>query len=117
MNFDINIHRSLAALLISSVWLLSGCSGEPSNADIENALAVNAARDTSQMEQLSRGSSQALILQMHAARKLGCKPDTAAAYVCNVELVLPPPRGVRTRTNASLPLVQGPEGWSISRSK
>lgn len=52
---------------------------------------------------------------MHAARKLGCKPDAAAAFVCDVELDLTPPRGVRTRTNASLRFVQGSDGWAVAR--
>ena len=115
MKFDFHTHGPLASLLIASTWLLAGCSGEPGNADIEKALAIHAAQGTAQMEQLSRGSSQGFMPQVHAARKLGCKPDTVAAYVCDVELDLTPPRGVRTRTNASLRFVQGSDGWSVSR--
>ena len=115
MNFNLNTLCPLAALLIASVWLLVGCSGEPGNADIERALAVQAAQGTARMEQLSKGSSQAFMPAVHAARKLGCKPDTAAAFVCDVELDLTPPRGVRTRTNASLRFVQGSDGWAVAR--
>ncbi|RYI18360.1 MAG: hypothetical protein EON48_09780 [Acetobacteraceae bacterium] len=114
-NFKYNTHGPLAALLIGSAWLLAGCSGEPGNADIEKALTVNAAQGNVQMEQLSKGSSQAFMPQVHAARKLGCKPDTSAAFVCDVELDLTPPRGVRTRTNASLRFVQGSDGWAVAR--
>ena len=115
MNFNLNTLCPLAALLIASVWLLAGCSGEPGNADIERALAVQAAQGTARMEQLSKGSSQAFMPAVHAARKLGCKPDTAAAFVCDVELDLTPPQGVRTRTNASLRFVQGSDGWAVAR--
>jgi outer membrane murein-binding lipoprotein Lpp len=115
MNFNLNTLCPLAALLIASVWLLAGCSGEPGNADIERALAVQAAQGTARMEQLSKGSSQAFMPAVHAARKLGCKPDTAAAFVCDVELDLTPPRGVRTRTYASLRFVQGSDGWAFAR--
>lgn len=115
MNFNLNTLCPLAALLIASVWLLAGCSGEPGNADIERALTAHATQGTMQMEHLSRGSSQAFMPTVHAARKLGCKPDTVAAFVCDVELDLTPPRGVRTRTNASLRFVQGSDGWAVAR--
>lgn len=112
-----SIRFAVAAALLGNVWLVSGCSSEPGNADIEKALAVNSAQGTAQMKQISKGSSQVFLPQVHSARKLGCKSETAAAYIRDVKLDVTPPRGTRTRTTASLRLVHGSDGWSLSRSK
>lgn len=105
-----------AAVLLGNAWLVSGCSSKPNNTDIEKALVISAVQGSAQMEQISKGSSQAYLPQVHSARKLGCKPDTTAAYVCDVELDMTPPRGTRTRTSASMRFVHGSDGWSMSRS-
>ena len=105
---------ALRILLAASVALLSACSGEPSNSDVEKAISANASRGSAQMEQLSRGSSKTFMPQIHGVRKLGCRPETSAAYACDIEVDMTS-RGVRSKVPTSMRFIKGSEGWAASR--
>ncbi len=104
------------ALFVSlNAVLLTGCSGEPSGSDIRKAVQTNAVQGAANMEQMSRGSSRNFMPQVHEVRKLGCKQENQAAWLCDVELDMTSPQGVRGRTPVSLRFVSGSDGWSVSR--
>ena len=101
-------------LLTTSTALLSACSGEPSSSDVEKAVSANASRGSAQMEQLSRGSSTTFMPQIHGVKKLGCRPETSAAYACDIEVDMTS-QGVRGKVPTSMRFIKGSEGWAASR--
>ena len=102
-------------LLAAGAALLAACSGEPSNSDIEKAVSANAAQGSAQMEQLSRGSSKSFMPEVHSVKKLGCRQQTDTAYLCDIELDMTSPQGVRGKVPTSMRFIKGSEGWAASR--
>lgn len=110
-----SLRLGVTALVLSSAALLGGCSGEPSAGDLEKAVAANASQGAEQMERLSRGSSKSFMPQVHSVKKLGCRQETGAAWLCDVELDMTPPHGVRGKVPTSMRFTKGSEGWTASR--
>lgn len=106
---------AITALVLSGAALLGGCSGEPSAGDLEKAVAANASQGAEQMERLSRGSSKSFMPQVHGVKKLGCRQDTGAAWLCDIELDVTSPQGVRGKVPTSMRFIKGSEGWTASR--
>lgn len=102
-------------LLAAGVALLAACGGEPSTSDIEKAVSTNASQGSAQIEQLSRGSSKSFMPQVHGVKKLGCRQETGAAYLCDIELDMTSPQGLRGKVPTSMRFIKGSEGWVASR--
>ena len=102
-------------LLATGAALLAACSGEPSSSDLERAVSANAAQGSAQMEQLSRGSSKSFMPEVHSVKKLGCRQQTDTAYLCDIELDMTSPQGVRGKVPTSMRFIKGSEGWAASR--
>lgn len=102
-------------VLAAGAVLLAACSGEPSANDVEKAVFANAAQGSAQMEQLSRGSSKSFIPQVHSVKKLGCRQETDTAYLCDIELDMTSPQGVRGKVPTSMRFIKASEGWAASR--
>lgn len=110
-----SLRLAVTSLVLSSAALLGGCSGEPSAGDLEKAVAANASQGAEQMERLSRGSSKSFMPQVHNVKKLSCRQDTGAAWLCDIELDMTSPQGVRGKVPTAMRFIKGSEGWTASR--
>ena len=102
-----NLSKILVPLIGLAVMLLSGCSSEPSESDIENALKAQAADP--------RFSTDAkAILATIKVKKLGCKPDDVTGYICTIEEKTEKAGfdGKKVRIERAR-MIKGSEGWTI----
>lgn len=80
---------------------LSGCSGGPSESDIDKAIRT-------------LNSKAFIAAEIHSVKKLGCQAaDGAGGYTCNVEIEAKNPftgvqKGVR-----NIRFVKGSDGWEV----
>ena len=104
----------------AAALLLSACSSEPSNGDIEQAVKASVTKSQEAMSKLASSSPQAaemakkMMPTVHGVNKIGCKADGDKAYNCDVELDME--TGITGRKKQTVPvrMVKGSEGWTLS---
>ena len=91
-------------MVLITVAVLTGCSVEPSEADIKKAIE----REFSQGEGMAGG----LAPKLHGLKKLGCaKAASNPGYNCDVELDLEAPFIGRQKSALKVRFVKGDDGW------
>jgi hypothetical protein len=92
--------------VVLSATVLAGCSAEPSQGDIETAVA----NEQKAMPKIMEG----LVPQVTVLKKVGCKPDGEKAFLCDLE-VSAKQFGNQTQDVVPLRLVKGSNGWVTTK--
>ena len=104
----------------ATVLLLAGCSGEPSNGDIEKAVQASVQQSQEAMGKLADGNPQAAEMakafqaKVHSVNKIGCKSDGDKAYKCDVELDMETGLTGRKKQTVPVRMVKGSDGWTMA---
>lgn len=79
-------HKLLSRFALAiSVFALVGCSGEPSDSDVERAITEATDQAMAQLKE-SGVLSDNLVVTIHAIKKIGCAPaEGEAGYICDIE--------------------------------
>jgi hypothetical protein len=102
--------------LVPVCLLVAGCSGEPSEADIQQVYEVEIDRANEQMVRM--GGEQAANLlgktELHSVEKLGCKEaEGNSGYNCDVKVDISVPFLGRQTQTRSQRFVEGDDGWVV----
>ncbi len=96
---------------------LTGCSGEPTGAEMQQALQSEMDRANELARtMLGEEAGAAVATTIHTLDKLGCTPtelDGRAAYRCRVEMDITYPPDERQRRKASIRMVKEESGWTV----
>lgn len=95
---------SATALLLGVA--LAGCSSEPSEQDIQAAVAKEQKATPEILEGLAP--------EITSVKKIGCKSDSDKAYVCDVELEAKQ-FGSVTKGVSPVRFVRASDGWTIAK--
>lgn len=85
---------------------LAGCSSEPSEQDIQAAIT----KEQKAAPEIMAG----LVPEISNVKKIGCKPDSDKAYICDVELEAKQ-FGSVTKGVSPVRFVKTNDGWAMSR--
>jgi hypothetical protein len=119
-------NMKLKKMIVTSVACLiaialSGCSREPSSADIEKAIRAYLAHENQQAKNYGGfiGSMVAdMVPKIYGIRKIGCAPaQGSSGYNCDVEIDASrefPGRG-RSKNVAKFRFIKGSDGWLIAQ--
>jgi hypothetical protein len=86
--------------------MLAGCSGEPSEKDIQSAIA----KEQQAMPDLMKG----MVPEITAVKKVGCKSDSEKAYICDLEMEAKQ-FGATKKGVAPVRLVKTSDGWAVTK--
>lgn len=106
------------AIVAGSFFLLTACSGEPSDSDIKNAVTRQMQAEADAVKKF--GGSQAagmmkdMMPDIKSVKKIGCKADGDKAYKCDVELEVTQ-MGNTNKGVAPMRFVKGSDGWMAAR--
>ncbi|MGJ7917767.1 hypothetical protein ACI48D_20095 [Massilia sp. LXY-6] len=92
--------------LAFSATILAGCGGEPSQHDIETAVA--------KQQQGVPKEMQDLIPEVKNVKKVGCKADGDKAYVCDVEMEVTQ-LGKTQKGVGPVRFVKASDGWTATK--
>jgi outer membrane biogenesis lipoprotein LolB len=97
-------HQRMAVLLAAALLLLTGCSVEPSEADIKKAFET-------ELSQI-KGVQANLAPKLHGLKKLSCtKAEGNPGYNCDVELDVENFLGQRQKNAVKVRFVKSDDGW------
>ncbi|MGI5010944.1 MAG: hypothetical protein ACRYGO_06985 [Janthinobacterium lividum] len=85
---------------------LSGCSSEPSEQDIQAAITKE--------QQATPEIMEGLVPEITSVKKIGCKPDSSNAYICDVELEAKQ-FGAVTKGVSPVRFVKTDNGWAMTK--
>lgn len=85
---------------------LAACSSEPSESDIQEAVAKE--------QKATPEIMQGLVPEIVGVRKIGCKSDSGQAYICDLE-VEAKQFGSVTKGVSPVRFVKTGDGWAISK--
>jgi len=107
-------HKSFAVCAIClTTFALAGCSGEPSESDIEDAVKADVAQVNTTVKNVGGGLS--MQTQVHGVKKIACaKASEDAGYNCDVELDITAPFIGRSKNIGKIRLVEGDSGWAVT---
>ncbi len=99
---------------------LTGCSGEPTEADLKKALQAEMDRANELAQtMLGNEAGAAVATTIHTLDKLKCKQsevDGKQEYRCKVEMDITYPPAKRQKRQASIRMVKEDNGWMIVKS-
>jgi hypothetical protein len=100
---------SIAAVLLAASTL-SGCSGEPSSADIDRAVRLN-------VEQSNKQTKKAgIVLEVHEVKKVACAAaQGSAGFNCDIELDATVPIAGRSKGVKKVRFVKASDGWQVAQ--
>lgn len=113
----------LAACIAALLFLATGCSGAPSEADIRAAFEKNIAKSTASLNETAQmfgGAGKAFTdmlgkAEIHSVKKIGCvEAKDAPGYVCDVEIDMTVPLTGRKKDMTTARFVKGPDGWVVT---
>jgi hypothetical protein len=94
------------ALAIALGLALAACSSEPSDDDIQAAVAKE--------QKATPEIMQGLVPEIISVKKIGCKSDSEKAYICDVE-VEAKQFGSVTKGVSPVRFVKASDGWAIAK--
>lgn len=111
-----------AFLLAGVAALLTGCSAEPSAAEIKSlvdrdvkpAMEMQAQLYSGAMNMLSGGGRKIEKTELKDVRKIGCKASGEQAYLCDVELVMQAGDAIKPAI-IQVRFVKGSNGWVLTK--
>lgn len=94
---------------------LSGCSGEPSEADLKNALIKEVDKANVLLDKSSGVlGAQSLKTEVKEVKKIGCKESSdSAGYNCDIKITATSPMLGTTTNNGTARFVKGDDGWEV----
>ncbi|MEQ8269818.1 MAG: hypothetical protein RH979_03105 [Algiphilus sp.] len=100
-----------------AIFALAGCSGAPSDANIEAALSHAYSSNSSEARSLlSDMGMDSLLPEFEGADKLACAPAAnGRGYLCDVELTTTQFGQSRTRV-VEMRFVRGDKGWRLAEA-
>jgi hypothetical protein len=106
----------IPASLLISAFVVAGCSGgggEPSEGNIREALEAQfESVYQTQVEMAGKEAAESARATLYDVKKIACVPATdAAGYQCDVEVDMEAPFLGRQKTNQSVRVVHGDDGW------
>ena len=113
----------LTAVLVAVSLFASGCSGEPSEADIKAAFEKDMAKTAQSIDEAGKmfgGMGKSLTdslgrMELHSVKKIGCaEAKDAPGFVCDVEVDMTVPIAGRSKEMATARFVKGPDGWVVA---
>jgi len=100
--------------------LLTGCSGEPTGAELHKALQAEMDRANELVQTMLGSEAGAKVeTKIHALEKLNCRQgeeDGTTEYRCKVELDITYPPAKRQKRKASVRMVKEDKGWMVVKS-
>lgn len=99
-------NRIKVILAISLTSILAGCSSEPSEKEIEAAIA----KEQAATPELVKG----LVPEVANVKKVGCKADGDKAFICDLEMDVKQ-LGVTNKAVAPVRFVKASDGWAVTK--
>ena len=103
--------RYLALSLAATTLLLAGC-GEPSQAEIDQAMKDSLRSTNGTLTGVFGDSAK---LEIRDVRKLGCEKSSPSGYRCDVEWTSVVPVLGESKKRGTLNLMKGSEGWALTQ--
>lgn len=104
---------SIGSIAATSLFIV-GCSGEPSESDIAQAVERSFESANQQVRQF--GNHPNLRSQVHSVKKLGCEATAQGnAFLCDVETDVTVPLLGRTKNTGRVRMVKGSDGWVMMK--
>ena len=95
--------------LIASIFLLSGCTGEPSEQDIYTAMNKVVEQTNSIVKSIARNDiTPDMLRTLKSVKKLDCEKLSDKSYKCNVTAVVD-----NEKRTAAVTLVKTDDGWQV----
>lgn len=98
-------------------FLLTGCSSEPSDSDVVNAVKTAINDANAQSKKIAGGTAIAdsFRIEFISARKISCtKTETDAKYNCEVEIETKAPMAGQTKGIKTVPLIKDGSDWKVA---
>ena len=110
-----NVDSKYLALLVlsSSLLILVGCSGAPSEGEISKAIKSQTEKEARTLNNLPFGMGASMQVKVNEVKKIGCKEDGENAYKCDIELEVEQ-QGKTSKAPMSARFVKGSDGWMVS---
>ena len=100
------VRRNALPIAAMCGMLLAGCSGEPSEKDIQSAIA----KEQQAMPEMMKG----MVPEITGVKKVGCKSDSEKAYICDLEMEAKQ-FGATKKGVAPVRLVKTSDGWAVTK--
>ncbi|EPJ9674784.1 TPA: cell wall-binding protein [Citrobacter farmeri] len=95
--------------LIASIFLLSGCTGEPSEQDIYTAMNKVVEQTNAIVKSIARNDiTPDMLRTLKSVKKHGCEKLSDKSYKCNVTAVVD-----NEKRTAAVTLVKTDDGWQV----
>lgn len=113
----LQLNELVLSAIALSTFALSGCSGGPSNSDIEKAIKANVEQATQQAKNMGGSAvSESMLPKVYGVKNLGCaKEKDATGYICDVEVDASAPFVGRSKQVGKMRFIKGSDGWVISQ--
>ncbi|MBO1811423.1 hypothetical protein J4G53_24630 [Serratia ureilytica] len=101
------------AAVIGAVFLLAGCSSEPSDDDVASAMKAVFDAANAQVARFNNPLVSAMKVDFIAARKISCAPVEGAKekFNCDVEVETKAPTGGSQKVTKTVPFVKDGDSW------
>ncbi len=111
--------RKFVAVCISlSALLLAGCSGGPSEGDIEKLLRAEQEKTVASMAALiGEKKAKQMAGEIHTVTKKNCAESSDNTYICEISVDMEAPLVGRKTQDAKVTLIDGDNGWIISSAE
>lgn len=104
------MHKAASVKAFSSgvifALALAGCGGEPSEKDIQSAIAKE--------QQATPDLMKGLVPEITGVKKVGCKSDGDQAYVCDLEMEAKQ-FGTMHKAVAPVRFIKASDGWAVTK--
>ena len=104
----------VSLLLILILLICTGCSTEPSEADLTEAAHVQYADFNSRTNSMTGGASSNSQFVVHSVKKISCTPLGSNGYSCDAEIDLTEALLGRHKTIKTIKLNAVDSGWEIA---
>ncbi|EAA6712818.1 cell wall-binding protein [Salmonella enterica] len=95
--------------LIASIFLLSGCTGEPSEQDIYTAMNKVVEQTNAIVKSIARNDiTPDMLRTLKSVKKYDCEKLSDKSYKCNVTAVVD-----NEKRTAAVTLVKTDDGWQV----
>ena len=108
------MNKTLIGILAVGLCTLTGCSGEPSQQQVEAAVQKNVDEANNRAKQLAGKLSPDMQTKLNSAKKVACTKESDKVYKCDVEIDMNMPMAGELKKTVSSRFVNGSDGWTVS---
>lgn len=109
----------LSPLALLTLVCLTGCSGEPSESDIQTAIKSEMDKSVQDADKFAGNMGSSMMKDMlptiYGVHKIGCTKDQGASYTCDVEVDASTTFSGRKKAVTKMTLVKGSDGWVLQK--